>query len=98
VIKQDGFVIRYIDGWAWGITAGGATISLGTEESIIDCLENGTKADNKTVEEVLKIERLLRKIDAKQSKAIILKEKKEKVENHKRAVALGVARVRKTKK
>ncbi len=91
--SEDGQVIRYIDGFAWGVSPTGETLCLGTETDIRTILANPKlRPRNPTVASIVTLEKQLSKeVDLKENKEQE-KERKEKEERHKRAVALGLAR------
>ena len=94
----DGEVIRYIDGWAWGITSKGDTVCLGTEPDIKAILLTNKRPTNPTIASVIAVERTLATKTRTKERAETAKEEAARRERHKRAVEAGVAKLRKTKK
>ena len=93
---QNGQVIQYIDGWAWGITPEGRTVCLGTEPDIKAILANPRRhPENPTIAQVISVERHLFKQEEKKDKGEQKKVEERQKERHKLAEELGVAKMKK---
>ena len=91
--EQEGQVVQYIDGYAWGIAPTGETICLGTEVDIRTILVNPRKhPSNPTIAQIISLERQLLKQEDKKDIKEREKAKEEKEERHKLAEEFGVAR------
>ena len=52
---SDGNQVYFLDGWAWGVNFNLVNICLGTEESIIKAMKEGT--DNPVLQNILTLDR-----------------------------------------
>lgn len=95
--EQEGQVIQYIDGFAWGITPRGDTICLGTETDIRTIVANPKlHPKNPTIAQVISTERALSKQEKTKAEKEQAKVETVRKERHQRAIEMGVTR--KTKK
>lgn len=94
--KQDSFgeVVQFLDGCAYGITPKGNTVFIGSESDVRAILGGKGRSENRVSTQIIELERKLQRESARLEKKEVIKETKVKVERHKKAVALGVAKVK----
>lgn len=82
--EQDGQVIQYIDGFAWGVGPTGRTVCLGDEAKIKELLTmpKQKRAGNPTIDQIISLERSLVKQKEKEDvkeKTKVLKKRKARI-------------------